>query len=267
MYNKLFTKILDSSIWLEDLSTRIVWITFLAAMDEEGFASFSSIENLAYRARVSEEQAKEAVERLEAADPKTPEDEFQGRRVERVPGGWMILKAPYYRDLVSRERAKECTRERVARFRAKKNVTECNANVTPCNAVKQNVTPSRSRSEAYISSSFETFWKEYPRRIGKGAALKSWKKLKLDDVLIKVILESLAVQRNSKQWRDVQYIPHPATWLNQRRWEDEVEGGFKKPPLPKQKYDPFANLPKPAPPLTQEQIKKAQETYNEASRV
>ena len=58
MYNKLFTKILDSSIWLESSPTRIVWITFLAAMDEEGFAPFVAIGNVANRARVSLEEAR-----------------------------------------------------------------------------------------------------------------------------------------------------------------------------------------------------------------
>ena len=40
MYNKLFTKILDSSIWLAPDSARIVWLTFLAAMDEDGVVRF-----------------------------------------------------------------------------------------------------------------------------------------------------------------------------------------------------------------------------------
>ena len=43
MYNKLFTKILDSSIWLESDGTRIVWMTLLAAMDQDGFAQFASV--------------------------------------------------------------------------------------------------------------------------------------------------------------------------------------------------------------------------------
>jgi hypothetical protein len=42
MYNKLFTKILDSTIWLENDATRLVWITFLAVMDEDGFVALSA---------------------------------------------------------------------------------------------------------------------------------------------------------------------------------------------------------------------------------
>ena len=56
MYNKLFTKILDSSIWLAPDSVRLVWITMIAAMDEEGNCMFACAANLAARARVTVER-------------------------------------------------------------------------------------------------------------------------------------------------------------------------------------------------------------------
>jgi hypothetical protein len=61
--------------------------------------------------------------------------------------------------------------------------------------------------------------------VGKGAAEKSWKNLKVDDTLLKTILDAVEAQKKSNQWvRDNgQYIPHPTTWLNQKRWEDEVD--------------------------------------------
>ena len=37
------------------------------------------------------------------------------------------------------------------------------------------------------------------------------------------MLKALEVQKKSKQWADKQFIAYPATWLNQRRWEDEAE--------------------------------------------
>ena len=67
MYNKLFTKILDSSIWLESHTTRIVWLTLLAAMDQDGFAQFASPANLAHRARVELPACLAAIERLEGS--------------------------------------------------------------------------------------------------------------------------------------------------------------------------------------------------------
>lgn len=120
MYNKLFTRILDSSIWLENHPTRIVWMTFLAVMDEDGMCQFASVANLARRAIVTLEEARQAVELLEAPDAESSDPENDGRRVERVPGGWIILNALKYREQVTREAIRSKTRERVQRFRDKK---------------------------------------------------------------------------------------------------------------------------------------------------
>lgn len=120
MYAKLFARILDSSIWLEPTPTRIVWITLLAAMNEDGFAHFASVKNLANRAALSIEETKAAVATLEAPDPDSTDPEHEGRRIERVPGGWMILNGPKYRAIADRERQRAETRERVAAHRARK---------------------------------------------------------------------------------------------------------------------------------------------------
>lgn len=118
MFNKLFTKILDSSIWLEPVATRIVWITLLAAMDEDGYAHFSAVENLASRARVTVEEATVALECFMAPDPNSGNPANDGRRVERVPGGFMVLNAAYHREAMNRVVQREQTRQRVAAWRA-----------------------------------------------------------------------------------------------------------------------------------------------------
>ena len=64
---------------------------------------------------------------------------------------------------------------------------------------------------------FDRFWSAYPRKVAKAAAQRAWKKIK--NVHISAILDSLAEQ--APQWTDPQFIPHPATWLNQARWNDE----------------------------------------------
>jgi hypothetical protein len=66
MYNKLFTKILDSSIWLEPQATRLVWITLLAAMDEDGFCPFASGLNLARRAKMTPNEPRRSSVRASA---------------------------------------------------------------------------------------------------------------------------------------------------------------------------------------------------------
>jgi hypothetical protein len=69
----------------------------------------------------------------------------------------------------------------------------------------------------HYADDFLDFWATYPKKTGKGEAFKKWKKEKpkLDDVV-----HALAWQKESKNWLDG-YIPMPATYLNQRRWEDE----------------------------------------------
>lgn len=134
MYNKLFTKILDSSVWLEPTPTRIVWLTFIAAMDEDGFADFAAVANVAHRARVTVEEAQAAIECLEGPDQVSPGQEHEGRRIERVVGGWMVINSDKYRSIVSRAVRQEQTRERVRRFRERKRnavVTHANDSVTP----------------------------------------------------------------------------------------------------------------------------------------
>ena len=138
MYNKLFTKILDSTIWLEPDSTRLVWITFLAVMDEDGFVALSSVGNVAARARVSPEDAERAVRALESPDSIDSAQEHEGKRIERVPYGWMVLNAGKYRELIRRETAKEQTRARVARHRERHRnagVTQANEKLTTSVAV------------------------------------------------------------------------------------------------------------------------------------
>jgi len=142
MYNKLFTRILDSSIWLEPTPTRIVWLTMIAAMDEDGFAQFASVSNVAHRAVVSLEEAQEAIKCLEGPDPNSSNPDNEGRRIERVDGGWMVINAPVYRSMATRIVIKEQTRDRVRKFREAKG---CNAPVTQGN---ESVTPSETDSDS-----------------------------------------------------------------------------------------------------------------------
>ena len=77
-----------------------------------------------------------------------------------------------------------------------------------------------------FSESFNDFWKAYPKKVSKTSALKAWNKLKPDDKLVREILSALEQQKKSAQWQkdDGQFIPYPTTWLNGRRWEDDLSG-------------------------------------------
>jgi hypothetical protein len=75
---------------------------------------------------------------------------------------------------------------------------------------------------------FEEFWKAYPPRRGvrdgKDTARKVWKKLKPSKAKQEAIMDALAVQRHCQQWQEDngRFIPQASTWLNQARWEDEM---------------------------------------------
>ena len=71
-------------------------------------------------------------------------------------------------------------------------------------------------------SIFESFWKVYPRKVGKEKCRNWFKSHKPKQDLVQKMIEAVDEQKKSKQWSDPQYIPHPYTWLNQGRWEDEL---------------------------------------------
>ena len=73
--------------------------------------------------------------------------------------------------------------------------------------------------------SFSRFWSLYPNRKGKADAEKAWAKLKPTDELFSQICEGLAKQVTCHDWTKDggKFIPHPATWLNGKRWTDEVK--------------------------------------------
>lgn len=118
-YRKLDVAMLDSTIWLEDVPTRIVWLTLLLTMNQEYVAEFSSVRNLAARANVSDEEAIKAVSVLESPDPESHSKREEGRRIIRVAGGWFVVNGDLYQEWALIELARTKNRERVRRHRAK----------------------------------------------------------------------------------------------------------------------------------------------------
>lgn len=70
---------------------------------------------------------------------------------------------------------------------------------------------------------FERFWSTYPRKVGKDAARKAFEKRKPDDELLGLMVAAIRRQKQSPAWTKDggQFIPHPSTWLNEGRWQDE----------------------------------------------
>jgi uncharacterized protein YdaU (DUF1376 family) len=109
-------------------------------------------------------------------------------------------------------------------------------------------------------SDFETFWAAYPRKVGKDAARRCWMKKK-NLPPVENVLAAVKKQVRSQEWqRDSgQFIPHPATWINQGRWDD---GGMDYQAL-SGKPQRAASPPAPQGPSVEEQREAlAQEWFN-----
>lgn len=95
----------------------------------------------------------------------------------------------------------------------------------------------RRKKTTLPDADFDKFWKAYPRKTGKFLANKVWKAINGDQSLVQIIIAAVERQRRSTDWQkdNGAYIPHPSTWLNQRRWDDEVpENGKIGHPGPSQ---------------------------------
>jgi hypothetical protein len=95
---------------------------------------------------------------------------------------------------------------------------------------RDSVVPERDRNHQEPTGTINTnttrfaeFWHAYPKKVAKAGALRVWNRLKPDDALHQTILQAVRIASGSEEWRKDggRYIPHPTTWLNQRRWEDE----------------------------------------------
>lgn len=128
-----------------------------------------------------------------------------------------------------------------------------NGNVTICNWSKRQYSESYSRvleyrkrkGNAIVTSytdtesdtdkrntkeSFEKFWNSYPKKVARKKAEQIFSKIPPSEY--DPILRHVKTARESEQWKVAggQYIPHPATYLNQERWKDQVEIPATAPP-------------------------------------
>ena len=71
---------------------------------------------------------------------------------------------------------------------------------------------------------FDSFWKFYPRKASKDAARKAWEKLRPDQHIMQMIADNVRERVEKGEWRkdNQSFILHASTYLNQKRWEDEV---------------------------------------------
>ncbi len=203
-YTKLFGSILGSTIWREDLATKVVWITMMAMADQDGIVK-ASVPGLAHLAGVTVEETESAVAKFLSPDPYSRSPENEGRRIEPVDGGWRLLNHSKYREKMSLDDLRERARKRQQKYRDTHRVTPkrdacvtqrdghnesrmSRHTYTEAKAEEQNpfvqpsAEPDSVSSSASLNSRFSkakpdtlaaSIYALYPRKIAKKAALKA----------------------------------------------------------------------------------------------
>jgi hypothetical protein len=108
----------------------------------------------------------------------------------------------------------------------KERIEECKNERIICDGVQQNPNTCSTLVERVTEKQgigFVAFWNAYPKKVGKKAAFLAWGRAK-DKPALDAILKAVEAQKQSADWRKDggQFIPNPATWLNQGRWDDEA---------------------------------------------
>lgn len=222
MFAKIFSQIFDSSI-AEDWQVRLVFTDLLTLADLNGVVDMTP-EAIARRTNVPIEIILRALEELQKPDPKSRSTEDDGRRIrlidEHRDWGWMIINHLKYREIASEEQRRSKTAERVARYRARNApVTHVNA----CNAMqkqrqKQKKVPLKS-PEGDVDVAL-TIYSAYPRKVGKPSALKAINRVIRDGFDPNTLLGLTASYAHAVKGTGT-ILPHPATWFNDRRFEDD----------------------------------------------
>jgi len=185
---KLYRDILDDPDWhdLDGESAKILVMLWLIASEDETKRGLLPDERkLRFRLRITEKALEQALTKLSHWLERVDIDEISDRYQADAP-----------------ERAGEETE------------TETETETDICS-------PSASES---ADDGFATFWDRYPKKVAKLQTKKAWKKLKPSGRLLADLMAGLERATSSANWQKDggQFIPHPATWLNGRRWEDQT---------------------------------------------
>lgn len=167
-------------------------------------------------------------------DPYSRTPTEDGRRLvlldpERRNWGWKIVNHTLYRER-ARKMAFDARRaesgENAARMKERRHGPDATRDGPTKPDATQCDPPSNANTNSekigQNPSGFDRFWSAYPKRVKRKTAEEIWKRKKLEirtDELLADIAQRLAEDR---RWRDG-FIPDPTTYLNQERWDDEVQ--------------------------------------------
>jgi hypothetical protein len=239
-YCKLFTDIVTSTIWHTPNDCRVLWVTMLALKDEQNICR-ATVPALAKICDITTDKCEEYLQQFQEPDKFSRSQEYDGRRIERVEGGYLILNGQKYRDMLRGQERRDYIRQKVAEHRDRVNkckqsnqskpIAEAEAQakaeadlspVVPAEESKVPESKEKVRRLTPVSNpECDAIYQAYPKKVAKKVALKAIakaiKSFPADSILI-------ATKKMGDLWKhetDFQYCPNPATWFNEWRFNDD----------------------------------------------
>ena len=148
-YAKLFSDIVDSSIWEQPSDVCKVWVTLLALASADGFVR-GSPGWLAGKARVSMDICRESLHTFQQPDPHSRTEDHDGRRIEEMDDGWLILNYLAFRNRLSDDAKAVRTRERVQKHRERYNALRNAASVTSVDSASASSSVSEKKKKGTV---------------------------------------------------------------------------------------------------------------------
>lgn len=222
------------------------YLVNLWCLAKEGNGTIPTVSDIAFHLRIAAGRALQVVSELE----------IHGLLVRNEngtfhPHDWD--EHQYTEDYLESDKAQENARksnaERQRRFRERnvtngqdvtlRNVTGNVSNVTPDTESETDTEQSQKQTQKKPAPAdavrvwFESeFWPLYPQKKAQPPALKAARAHLRTEELRALALQGLNLQLPDLRARDPQYVPLPATWINQHRWEDEKHSLFIAPAGP-----------------------------------
>lgn len=217
------------------LGDRLVMIAIANHADDHGSRAYPSVSTIAREARMSERQVRRSLRRLERTGELGTQEQGgrHGTNSYRIAGfddaaekaemsaGQIVPRA-------NRAAAPDKSGRDAPEMSAEPSINRQEKQPPLSRGRSKDIAaPQHGRTSVECAARFERFWQAYPRHVGKTPASRAFAKLNPSDADLDVILKAIADQRVTPQWTKDggQFIPYPTTWLNQRRWTDEVATG------------------------------------------
>lgn len=237
LYSRVFLQILDSSL-ANDWRARYVFEDFLKLANEDGVVDMTR-EAIARRTNVPLEIVAHGIEVLEAPDAGSRDPSEEGRRLIRLDDhrdwGWRVVNWCRYDAIRSSFEHRAAKARDMKRYREKL-LSEPSPKSTKNDLLTSNTPPedplhvtSRSLHVDYMSSTkarkaeaehVEAVYAAYPKKCARKAAEKAIRKA-LMEVGYETLLERVKAYSEARKGQDPQFTPHPATWFNQGRFNDD----------------------------------------------